>query len=183
MDRNTAMKNLIVFLALAWGSTTFAQINPPLTTVPFVDVNQYLGTWYQIARNPLPFEPVDCVCAQQKLGLTDHGTVSVYNSCNLLTPAGKIYEISGEATNNDPQTNAQFTVDFNLPQKGQYWIIGLDPQYRYAVVSDPSKRSLYILSKTPLLADDLYQEALSKAAAQVPIDRVKVTPQLGCLYP
>ncbi len=39
----------------------------PLETVPFVDVKSYLGTWYQIARNPLPFEG-DCACSQQTLG-------------------------------------------------------------------------------------------------------------------
>ncbi len=155
----------------------------PLETVPFVDVKSYLGTWYQIARNPLPFEG-DCACSQQTLGLdTAKSQVTVYNSCNDKTPTGTLREIRGFATNDDPVTNARFTVDFGFPQKGQYWIIGLGANYEYAVVSDPSRRSLYILSKTPQLDATLYAEAVGKAQAQLDTSKLLLTEQNGCAYP
>jgi apolipoprotein D and lipocalin family protein len=156
---------------------------PPLQTVPFVDVSKYLGTWFQISRVVLPFEG-DCACAQQTLGLDSaKGVVTVYNSCNDKTPQGRLREIRGFATSDEPQTNAKFTVDFGLPQTGKYWIVALGANYEYAVVSDPDRKSLYILSKTPFLDSALYQEALNKASQQLDISRLTTTNHVGCSYP
>jgi apolipoprotein D and lipocalin family protein len=167
---------LCAFLFVGHALPAFAQ----LRTVPYVEVDRYLGTWYQIARNPLIFEG-NCVCSRQVLSVSN-GRVDVYNSCNEPS-TGELREIRGFATNNDPSTNAQFTVDFGLPHTGQYWIIGLDTEYRYAVVSDPSKLSLYVLSKTPTLDPELYDEAVQIAAEQVDVSRLVMTPQMGCVYP
>lgn len=153
-----------------------------LITVSYVDVPRYLGSWYQIARNPLTFEG-DCACSRQVLSPGEEGKINVYNSCNDKTIDGPIREIRGFATSDDPVSNAKLTVDFNLPFKGKYWIIGLDHDYRYAVVSDPSKASLYILSKTPTLHAELYQKALDEAALQVDTDKLVKTQQVGCSYP
>ena len=154
-----------------------------LQTVDYVDPNLYVGRWYQISHNQMPFEPQNCMCAQQTLALQTDGTLSVYNSCNDGSLTGPIREIHGVASNNDPLTNAQFTVDFGLPQKGQYWIIGLAADYHWAVVSDPSGRSLYILSKTPTLSAEDYQIAVNKAEEQVSTQKLKSTIQVGCAYP
>jgi apolipoprotein D and lipocalin family protein len=153
-----------------------------LETVPSVDVLQYIGRWYQIARNPLIFEG-DCYCSQQTLSLNTNGTVGVFNSCNKGAVDGPLDTISGFAVSVDPQSNAKFEVDFGLPFKGDYWIIGLDANYRYAVVSDPAQRSLYILSKTPVLDQVLYNEAVQTAAQQVDTSKLKITVQDGCSYP
>jgi apolipoprotein D and lipocalin family protein len=179
------MKMTFVALMLAiFGMTGLASPSSraAMQTVPQVDVARYLGTWYQQARNQLPFEPTDCVCAQQKLGLATDGNVSVYNSCNVGATDGKLYEIRGEASPED-STNSKLLIDFNLPQKGQYWIIAVDAEYRYAVVSDPSGLSLYILSKTPQLAPELYQQAVAEAAKQVDVSKLKLTSQMNCTYP
>jgi apolipoprotein D and lipocalin family protein len=166
-------------------STALSQASPskPLETVPYVDVKSYLGTWYEISRNPLPFA-ADCACSQQTLGFdTIKNHVTVFNSCNDKSPAGVFREIRGFATSDDPVSNARFTVDFGLPQRGQYWIIGLGAKYEYAVISEPSRRSLYILSKTPVLDPALYVEALGKAQAQVDTSKLLFTEQNGCAYP
>jgi apolipoprotein D and lipocalin family protein len=153
-----------------------------LQTVPYVDVAQYAGTWYQIARNPLFFEG-NCFCARQVLAPLSEGVVSVYNSCNQNSLNGTLQEIRGTATDENPGVNSQFLVDFNLPHKGQYWIIGLASDYRYAVVSDPSQKSLYILSKTPTLSEDDYKTAVGLAAQQMDVSKLVVTQQVGCQYP
>ncbi len=153
-----------------------------LVTVSYVDVPRYLGTWYRIAANPLKFEG-NCVCARQVLSLGDPGKINVYNSCNENSINGPLREIKGYATSDDPITNSKLTVDFYLPQKGKYWIIGLDHDYRYAVVSDPTKASLYILSKTPTLDPVLYQRALDEAALQMDISKLVIAEQAGCTYP
>lgn len=152
-----------------------------LQTVPYVELSRYAGTWYQISHKPLSFEG-ECICSRQVLTGLEDGRVGVYNTCNE-PGTGVLRSISGFAINNDPQTNAQFTVDFGLPRTGQYWIIGLGDNYEYAVVSDPSLVSLYILSKTPQLSAELYEEALEKAKAQVDISKLRVTEQRNCKYP
>ena len=157
------------------------QANAQLRTVPQVDVARYAGSWYQIARNPLIFEG-NCICSRQVLSGREDGRIDVYNSCNEPS-TGELREIRGIATSNDPMSNAQFTVDFGLPHTGQYWIIGLASDYSYAVVSDPSELSLYILSKTPTLSQELFDEAVAMAAEQVDVSRLKMTPQQGCSYP
>lgn len=167
---------LLMTVLLPWTA------NAELKTVPYVDVSRYLGDWYQISRNLLPFEG-DCYCARQRLTLRDDGNVGVYNSCNDGSVNGPVRDISGFATNDDPATNAKFTVDFNLPQKGKYWVIGLADDYSYAIVSDPSMRSLYILSKTPSLSAALYEEAVKKAAEQVDTSKLLPTVHEGCTYP
>lgn len=153
-----------------------------LRTVETVDLNRYAGTWYQISKNPLPFE-AGCVCSVQKLSPRTDGDIGVENSCREKTVDGALKVISGVARSEDPSTNARFEVDFGLPRKGQYWIIALGDHYEYAVVSDPTERSLYILSKTQVLSANLYQEALAKAASQTDISKLEPTLQTGCVYP
>ena len=183
------MKRLFTLLGLSLlssallSSPAIAAVGDDLKTVPFVDPAKYLGTWYQIAHKPLFFEGGTCACTRQKLTNGENGVINVYNSCNEDNPSGKLKEIRGSATNDDTKTNARYTVDFNFPWKGSYWIIGLDPEYRWAVVSDKMKLSLYILSKTPTLDEDLYKEAFNQAAQQLDTSEVKMTYQTNCTYP
>ena len=123
------------------------------------------------------------LCDRQVLTPLADGRVGVHNSCRMNTVDGEYREITGTATSDDPISNAKFTVDLGLPQKGQYWVIGLDAQYRYAVVSEPSRKSLYILSKTPELSEELYQEALNLAAQKTDTSKLQRTLQQGCSYP
>jgi apolipoprotein D and lipocalin family protein len=153
-------------------------------TVPYVDVNKYLGDWYQIAHVPLWFEGIsDCACARQRLTPTQKsGTIGVLNTCTKSD--GSIYSIAGTADDEDRASNAKFSVSFQgVPFKGSYWIIGLDPQYRFAVVTDKGGDALYILSKTPLLPKALFDQALRIAASQVDTSKLVVTRQNGCSYP
>ncbi len=175
------MSNLVLNFLFLLASADILKVDD-LKTVDYVDPTQYVGTWYQIARNPHPFE-VGCVCSRQVLTPQQDGRIEVYNTCNDQTVNGALREIRGFATNVDPGRNAKFIVDFNIGRTGDYWIVGLDPQYRYAVVSDPSKYSLYILSKSPLLETALFEEAVAKAGEQIDTSKLSMTLQTGCEYP
>jgi apolipoprotein D and lipocalin family protein len=160
---------------------TMVQAEENLQTVPYVDLSAYAGTWYQVAGIPQPFDK-DCVCNRQVLTAQDDGTVGVRNTCNLKAPGGPLLSISGTATVVDTTTNAQLKVDFGMPEPGDYWIIALDREYRYAVVSEPSKKALFILSRTPVLETALYERAIDQAAAQVDTSALKITEQKNCSY-
>ena len=170
----------VLLSVLVSASQSFAE----LKTVEYVDLNSYVGDWYEIAHIPLFFEHGPCACTRQRLTPIANGVVQVYNSCNENDAQGKLVSISGEAYNDDTSTNSRFTVDFHLAFKGSYWIIGLDPQYRYAVVSDRNQYSLYILSRTSTLTGDLYDEAVALAKAQgLDTSKLSVTSQTACIYP
>lgn len=173
-------KNILILICLFGFGVSQAN---ELETVASIDAGRFLGRWYQQSRNPLPFEPLDCFCAQQTLGVNADGTISVFNSCNKDSVRGPVLGILGFATIDNPGFNTKFSVDFGFPKKGQYWIIGVDQDYRWAVISEPSKASLYILSKTPVLAPELYQAALASAASQVTTEKLRPTVHESCQYP
>jgi apolipoprotein D and lipocalin family protein len=108
----------------------------------------------------------------------------VFNSCNTGDASGALRTITGTASDDDKNTNAKFTVSFEgVPFKGSYWVIGIDSMYRYAVVSDKGGGALYILSKTPTLTKNFYDEAVAIGAKQVDISSLAVTDQTNCAYP
>lgn len=174
------LKKTMMVLAFVGAGPAFAA--PALQTVKTVDLGRYAGTWYEIASKPTVFQ-WGCVCTRQMLVPAADGRFEVYNSCRNGSPSGSVRDIHGYATVEDKDTNAKLSVDFGLPWKGDYWIISLDPEYRYAVVSDPGRRSLYVLSRTPQMNADLYRKALGDVAGQVDVSKLKLTEQAGCEYP
>ena len=152
-------------------------------TVPLVDLSQYVGRWYQISANPTPYQ-AGCFCAQQTLTAMSDGNVGVYNSCNVGAVDGKLTEIRGTASAVDKKTNAKLEVDFNMPWKGEYWIVGLAVDYTWAVVTDSKGESLYILSRAPTMSPEAYNGAMAAAqAASVDTSKLVMQTQLGCSYP
>ncbi len=158
------MKELFIFcllLFLAVGQV-LSEIKP-LEVVPFVDINRYLGTWYEIATIPARFQK-NCVAVTATYGLRDDGKISVINKCREGTLDGKLKSIKGKAWVVDKKTNAKLKVQFFWPFSGDYWIIELDPDYQYAVVGHPQRKYLWILNRSPQMDDMLYEELIGKIA-------------------
>ncbi|WP_263409778.1 lipocalin family protein [Terriglobus tenax] len=128
--------------------TSFAMSQTTLKTVEKVDLQRYAGKWYELARLPNRFEK-KCdrdVTAEYAL---DGSTVSVTNTC--VRKDGSPTTSRGKAKVVDAATNAKLKVTFFWPFYGNYWVIGLDPEYRWAIVGEPSRKYLWILSRTPSL--------------------------------
>lgn len=127
-----------------------------LRTVASVDLNRYAGKWYEVARYPNWFEK-NCVSdVTAEYSLMGNGKLKVVNSCRK--PNGKSKASTGSARVVDKQTNAKLKVTFFWPFDGDYWVIDLDPDYRYAVVSEPQRKYLWILSRTPKLDSATYEQ-------------------------
>ena len=173
------MKKLIIALILAIPFFAHAETK----TVESVDLNRYLGNWYEIASIPQSFSK-DCFCTRARYGLRDDGKISVYNTCNKGSITGKLSEANGVARVSDTKTNAKLRVTFFWPFSGDYWIIGLDASYRYAVVSNKTGTTLWILSRTPVLEPALLTEALNTATTNgIDVKKLNYTTQEGCSYP
>jgi apolipoprotein D and lipocalin family protein len=158
---------LAVALAVAAGCATASRRPglPPLTTVPHVDLSRYVGTWYEIASFPQRFER-GCVASRAEYTLRPDGAIGVTNICRDRTFDGPERRTEGTARVVDPVTNAKLAVTFFWPFRGDYWIIELDPEYRFAVVGHPSRDYLWILARTPTLDAETYDGIVARAARQ-----------------
>jgi len=134
-----------------------------LETVPYVDLQKYMGQWYEIAAFPQRFEK-GCHCTTAEYEMTDKGYVRVINTCRKDSPDGKVSQAKGKAFVVKGSNNAKLRVQFFWPFRGDYWIIDLAEDYGYAVVGAPDRKYLWILSRTPQLDPVLYQNIVDRVA-------------------
>lgn len=170
---------LIVVLGLAGCSkTTTERLQlPTLETVPEVDLERYLGTWYEIASYPQRYQE-GCTGTTATYTLREDGDIDVLNRCRKSSLDGKEDTAEGRARVADSQTNAKLEVSFFGPFWGDYWIIDLGPDYEHAVVGHPSRDYLWILSRTPTMDEATYEEILNRVKAKgYPLDRLQKTEQ------
>lgn len=125
--------------------------------VAYVDLERYMGTWYEIARIPNWFQRKCIGNVSAKYTLNADGTVEVENSC--LVKKGYTNMARGIAKVEDPETNAKLKVSFvsflgiNLFW-GNYWILYIDDDYQNAVIGEPKRKYGWILSRKKKLSDD-----------------------------
>jgi apolipoprotein D and lipocalin family protein len=145
--------------------------NPPLRVVESIDLTQYSGRWYEAARLPNKFQSQCASDVVVHYALRDDGRVDVVNRCR--TAAGKVDEARGIGRKaGDGTSNSRLEVrfapailSFLRSVWGDYWIIGLGPEYTWAVVGTPSREYLWILSRTPQMSVTSYDRALEIARA------------------
>jgi apolipoprotein D and lipocalin family protein len=123
----------------------------PLAPVSRVDLNRYAGVWHEIARIPNRFQRQ---CRRDSLAvytLRSDGRLAVVNQC--FKSNGAVAQARGLARVVDPVSQARLKVSLVSvlgwrPFWGDYWIIGLDPDYRWAIVGEPSRRFGWILARS-----------------------------------
>jgi apolipoprotein D and lipocalin family protein len=139
-------------------------------TVASIDLPRYLGTWFEIARLPMRHEPRDFTDITAHYALQDDGKVRVRN--RALDGKGELQESTGEARAVD-DSNSKLEVTF-LPEglrwipftRGDYWILGIDPDYTTALVGSPDRKYLWLLSRQPRIEDAILQDYLAHARRQ-----------------
>lgn len=177
----TAAAACAVTLVAALTAPAVAQ-PPKLQPVPRVDPQRYAGTWYEVARLPNRFQTQCAGDVVATYAPRPDGTIDVTNRCR--TESGALDEAGGHATPQDP-TNAKLRVSF-LPAalrwlpfaRGDYWVLALDADYRWAMVGAPGRDFLWILSRQPTLPEDELGTLLGQAREMgFPADKVVRTPQ------
>ncbi len=171
------MTKIKILIAIIMVSTTITK-SQPLQTVANVDLNKYLGKWYEIASYPQRFQK-GCHCTTAEYSLSPKGYIIVENRCNKDSVDGKQAYIKGKAFIDKNTGNAKLKVQFFWPFKGKYWIIDLADDYSYAVVSHPNRKYLWILSRTPKMKDEVYKQILSRLKENgFDLSKLKVTEQI-----
>ncbi len=150
----------VLFCILGCTKTTSERLNlPPPPTVNHVDINRYLGTWYEIASYPQRFQE-GCTGTTATYSLRSDGTIDVVNRCRENSLDGEERVAEGEARVVDSSTNAKLEVSFFGPFWGDYWILALGENYEYAVVGHPDRDYLWILSRTPTMSPAVYNQVV-----------------------
>lgn len=141
--------------------STFAQddneeMKEPVT-VNNVDLKRYAGTWYEIARIPNGFQDQCVKNVTATYSLREDGRIDVVNRC--VEEDGSIDEAEGIAQVKDKETYSKLEVSFVSffgirPFWGDYWILGLEEDYKYVVVGDPSREYGWILSRAKMMTEN-----------------------------
>lgn len=150
----------------------------PLQTVTSIDLQRYLGNWYEIAKYPNWFQRKCISNTEAEYRLNADSTVTVLNKCKRLDgefekAEGIAYQI-GHA--DSPKLEVRFApawLSIFPFVWGDYWIIDLDKDYSLVAVSEPHREYLWILSRTPTVKDESYQ-ALIKRLEAVGFDTAKL---------
>jgi apolipoprotein D and lipocalin family protein len=146
--------------------------------VESIDLDRYAGRWYEIASFPQRFQR-GCVATTASYTLLADGRIRVENECRDGSFDGDLRRAEGVAWVADPSASqAKLKVQFFWPFRGDYWVIALDPEYRYAAVGHPSRDYLWILSRTRTLDPETYEALLSRIETQgYDLGRLRRTPQ------
>ena len=133
-----------------------------LQVVPHVELNRYLGKWYEIAHLPTRFQR-NCTDTTATYSLSPDGNISVLNECRRN---GKVKRAKGKAKVVDQNTGAKLKVTFFWPFYGDYWIIELGKDYEYTVVGTSNRKNLWILSRTPEMDGQLFSQIIESVTSQ-----------------
>ncbi|MEN0076647.1 MAG: lipocalin family protein [Paracraurococcus sp.] len=167
MTRGALKRSLMAAALLLPGCVARPDATTP-RPVAAVDLPRYLGTWHEVARLPMWAQDssrVSCEDVTATYSLRPDGQVAVVNRCLNALAGDAPREAKATAYVVEGSQGARLRVSFFWPFYGNYWVIGLDPDYRWAVVGEPSRRWLWVLSRTPRLPEAEFERALGIARA------------------
>lgn len=162
--------------------------NTEVRAVAELDLDRYLGTWFEICRLPLKYEDAKATDITANYALNEDGTVRIEN--RLLDEDGKPERAIGQAQAVDG-SKAKLKVSF-LPEylrwipftKGDYWVLAITPDYESALVGTPDHHHLWVLSRTPHSHPETVQGMLATATAMgFDLSRLIWTAQSGNCVP
>ncbi len=174
IKRVSAMIPRMTLLAVLLAAPMAAMANQPVAQL---DLARYAGNWHEIAHLPMFFQRKCADRITATYSPLPTGNIKVVNACR--TREGEAMQSSGEARKVAGKPGA-LQVRFApawlswVPMVwADYWVIDLDPEYGWAVVGGPSRKYLWVLSRTPTMSGALF--ASIKACARdrgYPVDKL-----------
>jgi apolipoprotein D and lipocalin family protein len=166
-----------LFLAACTPPPVNRATNVPIGPVAQVDLQRYLGKWYELARFPNGFEE-NCEGVTAEYAVRRDGRIDVVNTCRDGSASGKPKVANGIARIVDTSSNAKLKVHFGVPFEGDYWVLERADDYAWSLVGEPEGRYLWILSRTPTVSPAVRDDLLKRLAARgYAVDQLKWTQQ------
>ena len=169
---------------LASAQSQSSEASPaPLESIASLDVPRYMGTWYEVAKYPNWFQKRCIANTSATYAVQPNGMLQVLNRCQKED--GSITDALGEAKQvgdtNSPKLKVRFApawLSFLPFVWGNYWVIDLDPQYQLAAVSEPSRKYLWILSRTQTVEPKVYEALMQRLKQQgFNLDAIEISKQ------
>lgn len=153
---------MMTFLAnLLAGCASTSQ--PPIATVPQVDLPKFMGDWFVIAAIPTAIE-TESYNAVESYQLNKDGTIATTFTFNKGSLDGKLktYEPRGFVIDNTG--NARWGMQFVWPIKAEYLIAYLDEAYTKTIIARNARDYVWIMAREAHLNDDEYAALVQKVA-------------------
>lgn len=131
---------------------------PDNSTTPTLDIQRFMGRWYEIARYEHRFEK-GMTHVSATYTLSGNGKIEVLNEG---LKEGKHKQIKGRAKQPNPQDPGKLKVSFFLWFYSDYYVLYIDPEYRYLLVGSSSDKYLWIMSREKSLAKETLDQLLDK---------------------
>ncbi len=160
----------ILLLALLFILSCSTTKDPGQKTVEHVDINRFMGNWFEIARYETPIQS-ECGAAKVTYKREKKSEIEIIHACHEKN-SGKTIHARGQAEIDDKKTNAKWKVSYMPLFKnwhlfsGSLWIVGLDPEYQYAILGHPTHKHLWIISRTAQISPEKYDELVSLAKSK-----------------
>ena len=166
---------LALSLVLALGACVAGPSGNPNPPPPAksVDLDRYLGKWYEVARYDMRFEK-GCEGVTAEYSKRPDGLIRVLNTCRQGAVDGPVKTSEGKAKVVDPATNAKLKVSFFGPFFGDYWVMDHADDYSWSIVGEGSGRYLWLLSRKP--PTDADRAALTARAKALGYDITMLRP-------
>ncbi len=161
-----ALAGLVAFTLTTMPSCQMATSAPdsePLKTVAHVDLPRFMGDWYVIANIPTFLER-GAHNAVERYRLNDDGTVATTFTFNRNAFDGPVRTLRPKGFIHDRETNAEWRMQFLWPFKAAYLVLYLDDTYETTIVGVPSRKYVWIMARTPVIADEKYCELVAFVA-------------------
>jgi len=171
------IRSLLLTLALASGAAAAQATGLSNDSVPALDLQRYGGEWHEIAHLPMFFQRKCVANITATYTPRADGLVGVRNACDTKDDGRMVSEGTARPVAGHPgRLEVRFAPDWLAwaPMVwADYWVVELDPEYRWAVVGGPSRKYLWILSRTPTM-DRAQYDAIRNRAAQrgYPVDKL-----------
>lgn len=173
MPRRSARPALAVLaVSLAGALVLSAPARPavdtdePLRAVPSLDMQRYAGTWHELARLPVEFEQ-DCVRAiTATYTVRPDGRLDVRNECTRADGRREVADGVARPGERPGEFEVRFAPAWLAPLPfvwADYWVIAIDEQYRWAIVGEPDREYLWILSRQPQVDERTLEDLKGRA--------------------
>ncbi|MGI9225323.1 MAG: lipocalin family protein [Woeseiaceae bacterium] len=128
---------------------------PEMTTVDYVDIDRFMGSWYVIANIPTFLEK-EAYNAVETYSLNEDGTIATNFTFRKGGFDGKVKEYNPKGFILDEESNALWGMRFVWPIKADYRIVYLDEDYTQTIIGRQDRDYVWVMARTPTISDADY---------------------------
>ncbi len=134
-----------------------------MKTVPYVDLERFMGDWYVIGNIPTFLEK-GAHNAVENYAMNDDGTIATTFTFNADSFDGELKEYTPKGFIKDTQTNALWGMRFIWPIKADYRIVHLDEDYTETIIGRQKRDFVWIMARSPNVSDEDYERLVGIVA-------------------